>query len=193
MATHLNHLIQTHAAELLGRQEVQQLLDQISQDRAQAHRRPGAQGAVAQHAAQGAAEPARRRGVSIRDMRTILDVMAEHAPTIKDATELTTLVRLALGRAIVQQLFPGETGRCRSLAWTARSTACCSRRMSSNSGIEPGIADNLLRQAQAAIARQEQMGLAPCSSCSTALRVLLVPLPAAQPAAAQGAFAFGDP
>ena len=47
-------------------------------------------------------------GVPIRDMRTILDSLLEHAPKIGDAHELTAAVRLALGRAITQQWYPGN-------------------------------------------------------------------------------------
>ncbi len=47
-------------------------------------------------------------GVHIRDMRTIIETLAEHALRTQDPNELTALVRVALGRAIVQQLFPGD-------------------------------------------------------------------------------------
>lgn len=44
--------------------------------------------------------------VPIRDMRTILETLAEHAPIQSDPHELTAVVRVALGRAITQQWFP---------------------------------------------------------------------------------------
>lgn len=46
--------------------------------------------------------------VPIRDMRTILETLAEHAPLQSDPHELTAVVRVALGRAITQQWFPGN-------------------------------------------------------------------------------------
>ncbi|MFA9353025.1 FHIPEP family type III secretion protein, partial [Escherichia coli] len=46
--------------------------------------------------------------VPIRDMRTILETLAEHAPLQNDPHELTAVVRVALGRAITQQWFPGN-------------------------------------------------------------------------------------
>lgn len=46
--------------------------------------------------------------VPIRDMRTILETLAEHAPIQSDPHELTAVVRVALGRAITQQWFPGK-------------------------------------------------------------------------------------
>lgn len=171
MATHLNHLIQTHAADLLGRQEVQQLLDQISKTEPKLTEDlvPKVLSLSTLHKV---LQNLLEEEVSIRDMRTILDVMAEHAPTVKDATELTSLVRLALGRAIVQQLFPGDS-EVQVIGLDGSLDGVLQQAMSSNSGIEPGLADNLLRQAQAAIARQEQMGLAPVLVVQHGLRVLL--------------------
>ena len=46
-------------------------------------------------------------GVNIRDMRTIIEVLAEHGAKVTEAGDLAALVRVALGRAIVQQLYPG--------------------------------------------------------------------------------------
>ncbi|MBN8764492.1 MAG: FHIPEP family type III secretion protein, partial [Thiobacillus sp.] len=44
-------------------------------------------------------------GVAIRDMRTIIDTLLEHAARVQDPHELTSLVRVALGRSIVQQIY----------------------------------------------------------------------------------------
>jgi len=171
MATHLNHLIQTHAAELLGRQEVQQLLDQIAKTAPKLTEDlvPKVLSLSTLHKV---LQNLLDEEVPIRDMRTILDVMAEHAPTVKDPTELTTLTRLALGRAITQQLFPGDT-EMQVIGLDGSLDGVLQQALTNSSGIEPGIADNLLRQAQAAITRQEQMGLAPVLVVQHALRVLL--------------------
>ena len=171
MATHLNHLIQTHAAELLGRQEVQQLLDQVGKTAPKLTEDlvPKVLSLSTLHKV---LQNLLEEEVPIRDMRTILDVMAENAPTVKDATELTSLTRLALGRAIVQQLFPGDS-ELQVLGLDATLDGLLQQAMTSNSGIEPGLADNLLAQTQAAIARQEQLGLAPVLVVQHPLRVLL--------------------
>ena len=171
MATHLNHLIQTHAAELLGRQEVQQLLDQIAKT-APKLTEDLVPKVVSLSTLHKVLQNLLEEEVPIRDMRTILDVLAEHAPSVKDATELTTLVRLALGRAITQQLFPGDA-ELQVIGLDGSLDSVLQQAMTSSSGIEPGLADNLLRQAQAAIVRQEQMGLAPVLVVQHALRVLL--------------------
>ena len=171
IATHLNHLIQTHTAELLGRQEVQQLLDQISKTSPKLTEDLVPKVltlATLQKVLQNLLE----EEVSIRDMRTILDVMAEYAPAIKDATELTSLTRLSLSRAITQQIFLGET-EFQVIGLDGALDRVLLQAMSNSSGIEPGLADSLLQQAQAAILRQEQMGLAPVLVVQHPLRVLL--------------------
>ncbi len=111
-------------------------------------------------------------GVSIRDMRTILDVLAENAPAITDPNELTALVRLALARGITQQLFPGS-GELQVIGLDASLDRMLLQALTNGSGLEPGLADNLLTQTQAAIARQEQLGLAPVLVVQHPLRALL--------------------
>ena len=110
--------------------------------------------------------------VPIRDMRTILDILAEHAPTVKEAIELTSLVRLALGRAITQQLFPGD-GELQVIGLDSALDGVLNQAMNNSSGIEPGLAEVLIRQASIAMARQEEKGLPPVLVVQHALRVLL--------------------
>nr|MBL8456510.1 flagellar biosynthesis protein FlhA [Zoogloeaceae bacterium] len=108
VATHLNHLILSHAAELLGRQETQALLDHIGKDSPKLIEElvPATlQVGVVQRVLQYLLD----EGVNIRDMRTIIEILAEHAPRTQDPMELTSRVRQGLGRAIMQSLFPGHT------------------------------------------------------------------------------------
>jgi hypothetical protein len=165
MATHLNHLIQTHAAELLGRQEVQQLLDQIGKTAPKLTEDlvPKVLSLSTLHKV---LQNLLDEEVPIRDMRTILDVMAEHAPTVKDATELTSLTRLALGRAITQQLFPGDT-ELQVIGLDGSLDGVLQQALSNNSGIEPGLADNLLQQAQPPSRARSRWALRRCWLCST--------------------------
>jgi flagellar biosynthesis protein FlhA len=171
MATHLNHLIQTHAAELLGRQEVQQLLDQIGKT-APKLTEDLVPKVISLSTLHKVLQNLLDEEVSIRDMRTILDVMAEHAPTVKDAAELTSLTRLALGRAITQQLFPGDS-ELQVIGLDGALDSVLQQALANNNGIEPGLANSLMQQTRAAIARQEQMGLAPVLVVQHSLRVLL--------------------
>jgi flagellar biosynthesis protein FlhA len=171
IATHLNHVITTHTAELLGRQEVQQLIDQVGKQSPKLTEDivPKVIGLTAlQKVLQNLLE----EEVPIRDMRTILDVMADQAPTVKDPAELTSLARLSLGRAITQQIFPG-TGEMQVISLDPELDRVLTHALGANGGIEPGLADTVLQQAHAAIQRQEQLGLPPVLVVQHPLRVLL--------------------
>ncbi len=171
VATHLNHLIHIHAAELLGRQEVQQLLDRIGKESPML-----IEGLVPKTLSlttvQKVLQNLLDEGVSIRDMRTILDVLAENAPTVADTTDLTSLIRLALGRAIVQQVFPGNE-EMQIIGLDSSLDRMLQQAMNSSNGLEPGLADSLLREAQSAMARQTRLGLASVLVVQHPLRVLL--------------------
>jgi flagellar biosynthesis protein FlhA len=171
IATHLNHLIHAHSAELLGRQEVQQLLDRVAKD-APKLIEDLVPKLLSLTTLQKVLQNLLDESVSIRDMRSILDVLLEHGASVSDATELTSLVRLALGRAITQQLFPGN-GELQVIGLDGSLDRVLLQALSNGSGLEPGLADSLLTQTQAAIARQEQFGLSPVLVVQHPLRVLL--------------------
>ncbi|MBI5909853.1 MAG: flagellar biosynthesis protein FlhA [Betaproteobacteria bacterium] len=175
VATHLNHVMQTHASELLGRQEAQQLLDHVGRESPKL-----VEDLVPKLLPLGTLQKVLQRlleeGVHIRDMRTIIEVLAEHGAKVQDAGDLTALARVALGRAIVQQLYPGtnelqvmalEPGLERILLQAVQAKA------SDAAGIEPGLVDTLLREAGAAAEQQERLGLPPVLLVPAELRVLL--------------------
>ena len=161
VATHLNHVILNHAAELLGRQETQALLDHFAKDAPKLMEDLVPKQlplAVVQRVLQNLLE----EGVTLRDMRSIVEALAAHAPRTQDPAELTAQVRVALGRAIVQQLYPGNA----ELSVIALDPALERVLLQAvqtfgpdGSGIEPGLADTLLKQTAAAAQRQEEVGL----------------------------------
>lgn len=169
IATHLNHIISMHAAELLGRQEVQQLLDHISKESPKLVEDLVPK-LVSLSVIQKVLQNLLTEGVHIRDMRTIVETISEYASQTQDTNELTALVRVQLGRAIVQQLFP--TGNEVSVMTLdnnlERLLMQAMQNNTTGSAIEPGMAETLSRQAESAAKQQEQMGMTP---------VLLVPAP----------------
>jgi len=170
VATHMNHLITMHAAELLGRIEVQQLLDHLAKESPKLVEDLVPK-MISLSTLQKVLQNLLTEGVHIRDMRTIIETIAEYATVTNDANELTAQVRVALGRAIVQQIFPGTNelsvmtldNRLERLLMQALQTGG-----GDGGGIEPGLADNIASQAATSARSQEQMGLTP---------VLLVPGP----------------
>ena len=171
VATHLNHLIHSHSAELLGRQEVQQLLDRIGKESPMLVQDLVPK-ALSLTSVQKVLQNLLDESVPIRDMRTILDVLAEHAPAVADTTELTSLIRLALGRAIIQDLYPGNE-QLQVIGLDSSLDRMLLQALSNSNGLEPGLADNLLQQTQAAMARQAQLGLPAVLVVQHPLRVLL--------------------
>jgi flagellar biosynthesis protein FlhA len=171
VATHLNHLIHSHAAELLGRQEVQQLLDRIGKESPMLIQDLVPK-TLSLTTLQKVLQNLLEESVPIRDMRTILDVLAEHASTVPDTTELTSLIRLALGRAIVQQIFPGNE-ELQVIGLDGSLDRVLLQALSNSNGLEPGLAENLLREAQMAMDKQAQLGLTPVLLVQHPLRVLL--------------------
>ncbi|BBB60281.1 flagellar biosynthesis protein FlhA [Undibacterium sp. KW1] len=175
IATHLNHLITSHAAELLGRQEVQLLMDHLAKDMPKMVEELVPK-ALPLFILQKVLQNLLVEGVHIRDMRTIIETLSEQAMHTQDANELTAQVRIALGRAIVQQIFPTGNemtvmtldSRLERLLMQALQTSGAD-----GSGIEPGLADTLASQTEAAAQHQEQMGLTPVLLVPAPLRALL--------------------
>ena len=175
VATHLNHLILSHAAELLGRTETQALLDHIAKDNPKLVEDLVPKLlplATVQRVLQNLLD----EGVNIRDMRSIVEVLAECAPRVQDPVELTTRVRQALGRAIVQGLFPGN-GEIQVMALDPGIERVLLQALGGGGpeggAIEPGLADTLLRETAVAAQRMEDIGLPPVLLVPPALRWLL--------------------
>jgi len=174
IATHINHIISMHAAELLGRQEVQQLLDHISKESPKLIEDLVPK-LMPLSVVQKVLQNLLMEGVHIRDMRTIIETLSEHASQTQDTNDLTALVRVQLGRAIVQQLFPtGNEVTVMSLDNNLERLLL--QAMQNNTGgsaMEPGMAETLSRQAEEAARQQEQMGLTPVLLVSAPLRAAL--------------------
>ncbi len=136
VATHLNHLIGQFSAELFGRQEAQQLLDRVTQEMPKLTEDlvPGVLTLTTLHKV---LQNLLDEKVPIRDMRTILETLAEHAPIQSDPHELTAVVRVALGRAITQQWFPG-TGEVQVIGLDTPLERLLLQALQGGGGLEPG-------------------------------------------------------
>ena len=174
VATHLSHLISTRAAELLGRQEVQQLLDHVGKISPKL-----VEDLVPKTLPLGTVQKVLQNlldeGMHIRDMRTIVETLAENAPRTQDAYQLTALARVALGPAIVQQFYPAAQelqviGMDKDLEYLLIQAMQSSQ---NGIGIEPGLADTVLREARVAAEAQEQLGLPTVMLVPAQLRDLL--------------------
>lgn len=102
VATHLTEILRSHAHELLGRQEVQQLIERFGKETPKV-----VEELIPTLLSLGGVVKVLgnllRERVPIRDLRTILETLADTAPTTKDPDLLTESVRQALGRTITRQ------------------------------------------------------------------------------------------
>jgi flagellar biosynthesis protein FlhA len=172
-ATHLNHLLHQHAKDMLGRVEVQKLLDKLGDDN---------KGLVDEvvpklvslGTLQRILQNLLEEEVSIRDMRSILDALAEHAAAQPgaDVQELTAVVRVALGRAITQQWFP-STPELHVIGLGLSLEQVLLQAVTSGGALEPTLADNLMQQTEVALTRQESSGEPPVLIVPNKLRPLL--------------------
>jgi len=181
IATHLNHVLHRESAPLLGRQETQQLLDHIARDTPKLVEDLVPK-TVALSTLQNVLRGLLQEGVPIRDMRTIIETLAEHAPRLTalnpqgpDAGELLALVRVALGRAITQQWFAAD-GEMRVIGLDAGLERVLQQAIASGGAVEPGLADILIENTRAAVVQQENAGDPPVLLVAPALRAPLARL-----------------
>ncbi len=163
VATHLNHLMQSHAHALLGIIETEALIDHFN------CRVPNLIDYLTPRliplttftrVLQGLLE----EGVNIRDMRSIVETLIDHAARTKDAAELVAQVRIALGHAILQMQF-GPSADIGMLVLEPDLERLLEQSVSPATGellgIEPGLAENLSRDLLAEAKRLEDLGKPP--------------------------------
>jgi len=173
IATHLHQILQSHGAELLGREEVEGILSHLAsrspklvEDVIPKMLSPDKLKKVLQNLL--------NEGVPIRDMRTIVETLAEHAPQSQDVDDLTAVVRTALGPYIVQGLFPGQgelpvavlDGQLEHLLQE-------SLRNSNGEALEPGLAQRVLERAGELMQQMEAGGMQPVLLAMAPMRAFL--------------------
>jgi flagellar biosynthesis protein FlhA len=161
IATHLSNILQNHAHELLSHQDVQQLLDRLAatapklvEDLVPKRLTLGVVVKVLQNLL--------AERVPIRNMRSIVESLAEHAGQSQDPGVLTAAVRVALGRQILQEI----TGLGTEVPVITLAPELEQILLTSLSGgggvagaaVEPGLADRLQQSVADAARRQEASG-----------------------------------
>ncbi len=172
VATHLSELIKTHGHELLGRQESQNLLDNLAneypklvEELVPALLSLGVIMRVLQNLL--------REGVSIRDLRTILETLADWAPVVQDPDQLTEHVRAVLARSISNSY--SEDGQVLEVMTFDRDVetqiqdALHATEQGAYLALEPGFAQALINSLTAAI--QNIAGGTPVLLCTPTIRL----------------------
>jgi flagellar biosynthesis protein FlhA len=162
IATHLSHLMQLHAARLLGRVETQQLVEHVTKlaPKLMEDVIPKMVGIAA---LQKVLQLLLEEGVHIRDMRSIVECLAEFAATVTDPAELARRIRVHLAPAIVQQIY-GPTRELEVIALEPELERMVAQALNSPHGaaLDPGVADTLSKSAAESAKRQEDLGHPAC-------------------------------
>jgi flagellar biosynthesis protein FlhA len=110
-------------------------------------------------------------GVHIRDMRSIVESLAENASTVTDPAELARRIRVHLAPSIVQQIY-GPSKELDVIALEPDLERMVAQALTSPHGaaLDPGVADTLSRHAAESAKRQEDLGLPPCLLVPDAIR-----------------------
>lgn len=110
ISTHLTETIKAHIHELLGRQEVKKLVDNLKENHPAL-----VEELVPKQMTYGEVQKVLanllREGVSIRDLVTIFETLADYAPVTRDPDMLTEYVRQSLSRTISKKFVPGKKAR----------------------------------------------------------------------------------
>ncbi|MEK8048902.1 flagellar biosynthesis protein FlhA [Ideonella sp. DXS22W] len=174
VATHLSHLMQVSAARLLGRVETQQLVEHVTK-LAPKLIEDVVPKMIGIAPLQKVLQLLLEEGVHIRDMRSIIEGIAEHAATITDPGELAKRIRVHLAPLIVQQIY-GPAKELDVIALEPELERLVTQALTSPHGaaLDPGVADTLAREAAESARKQEDLGQPAC---------LLVPDPIRMPMA----------
>jgi flagellar biosynthesis protein FlhA len=174
VATHLSQVLMRSAHELLGHEEVQQLLDRLA---AQAPKL--VENLTPKVLPLGTVLRVLRNllqeGVPVRDLRSIAESLAEHGARSQDPDVLTALVRVAIGRGIVQEIF-GMAPELALMTLDPELERILLKAVQGGDGalgLEPGLAERLRGLLADAAQRQELLGQPAVLVAPNALRLWL--------------------
>jgi flagellar biosynthesis protein FlhA len=176
VATHLSQLLQTHAHELLGHEEVQQMLASLARSAPKLVEDLVPKliplGAVVRVLQSLLAEQ-----VPLRNLRSIMESIAEHAPRTQDPAVLVAQVRIALGRQIVQDI-AGPASELPVITLEPDLEQLLQNTVAAANGaaqpaLEPGLAERLQTRLVETTQRQETTGEPAVLLVAPALRAAL--------------------
>jgi flagellar biosynthesis protein FlhA len=175
VATHLSHLMSNHAHELIGYEEVQQLLDMLAKQSPKLVEdlvpKVLPLGIVVKVLQNLLAE-----GVPIRDMRTIAETLAEHAVESQNSDVLTAAVRSAMSRQIYQHI-NGMNQEMAVITLSPELEQILQQSVQSapdmGLGMEPGLAEQMIQELNMCIKQQEIDNKAAVLLVSPVIRIAL--------------------
>ena len=170
MATHLSHLMQVQAAKLLSRTETQQLVEHVARLAPKLIEEVVPK-MVSIASFQKVLQLLLEESVHIRDIRTIVESLAEHAGAISDPVELARRIRIALSPAIVQQIY-GPVRELNVIAIEPNLERLLVQALGGAGGpsLDPSMAEMLSKSAADVALQQEEIGVPACLLVPDAIR-----------------------
>ncbi len=173
IATHLTEVIKKHAHELTGRQEVQTLIDNVKQSY------PAIVDELVPKVMtigeiQKVLANLLKEGVSIRDMVTVLETLADYAPATHDPDMLTEYVRQALGRAITRKFLAESKSSVITLDPKLEQVIMDSLQRTEHGSylsLEPELTNRILNNLSKQLQRLLQLGQQPIVLASPVVRI----------------------
>lgn len=173
IATHLTEIIRNNAADLLGRQEVQQLLDNLSKSYPKAVDEL-VPSLLSLGQVQKVLQNLLKERISIRDLLTIVETLADYAPMSKDPDLLTEYVRQKLSRSIIDPYIqPDGTLKVITLDRKAEdflSKSIQHTEQGSFLSVDPRVAEGIMTSVKHETERNIVMNIQPIILCSPVLR-----------------------
>jgi flagellar biosynthesis protein FlhA len=170
MATHLSHLMQVQAARLLSRTETQQLVEHVNKLAPKLIEEVVPK-LVPLSTFQKVLQLLLEESVHIRDIRTIVETLAEHAGSTTDPAELARRVRVALAPAIVQQIY-GPVKELDVIAIEPAFERLLMQALGNAQApaLDPGVVEIFTRTAAEVALKQEEQGVPACLLVPDAIR-----------------------
>ena len=173
IATHLTEIMRSHADELMGRQDVQKLLDRLSQSNPKAVEELTPT-VLPLGAIQKVLQNLLRERVSIRDLLTIVETLADYGTATKDPDVLTEYVRQKLSRSIVKQ-YENSEGVLPLITLDQKMEDLLRDKIQKGEygaylSLEPGFAQKILMSINQTLERVGHLNVQPILLCSPTLR-----------------------
>ena len=170
VATHLSQLMGRHAAEMLGRNEVQELLNKVEEKNS-----PLVEDVIGENFTltqlQRVLQNLLSEQIPIRDIPSILECLAETDTAKRDIGSITAAVRVALRRSITQQWFGGA--KTLNIIGLDNDLEQVLAQTSDLAAMEPELAESLYGLTKNALAKQEAAGNPPVLLVPQSLRIML--------------------
>jgi flagellar biosynthesis protein FlhA len=168
LITHVSELVKRHGPELLTRQDVQKLLDGLAKEHPKV-----VEELIPHHMTLGGIQKVLqnllREEVPIRDLLTIIETLADHAPHSKDNDELTENVRQALARTITSS-FRGPEGLIPVMTVDPQIERLIRERAQEGITLEPQVAQRIMYAVQQAVETFGKRGLLPVFLTAASVR-----------------------